>query len=68
VPREPGVVTAGFFKGIGEDGEAGHVEGAGGQLTFVVGGFGETTHDAVVPREPAWRNRGRGAKGVKDVP
>ena len=41
VAEDGGVGAAGVFQGVGKDGEAGGVKGAGGQGAVVVGGLGQ---------------------------
>jgi hypothetical protein len=45
-----GVVAAGLFQGVSQDGETDVVEEAGGQVTVVVDGLGEADHGGGQPR------------------
>ena len=62
VAQDVGVVAAGFFQGVGEDGEAGAIEFARRQGTLVVAGLGEGDHGW---SEPGWID-GDGSEGVAE--
>jgi hypothetical protein len=60
--EEVGVVAAGVFEGVSQDGEAVGFEGAGGQEAVVVGGCRQSGHC----RRPPSKVEGHGAEGVAD--
>jgi hypothetical protein len=60
VPQQAGVGAAGVFKGVGQDGQAGGVEGARREGAFGVSRLGEGLHRRRSPR-------GGGADGAEGV-
>jgi hypothetical protein len=62
VPEQFGVGAASLFEGVGEDGEASGVEGAGREGAVFVGGLGQGDH---LGRPPGGRESDR-AEGVAE--